>query len=185
MRRLLSILLLLVFAVISTVATGDASSGHYGSGYGGHHYSGSFSHHHPYYRSHSYHSDRIWAGLGIGLLTGAVIGSVLYQVPEERTIVYNTAPPVIVYPDPVVVAQPYPPTPPQAELILRRVKTTAGVLNIRSTPGLEAPIAGQVQQNTILDVLGAAPDWLYIRTETGQYGWVLARYTRQVEEPVG
>lgn len=177
MRRSLSVIIILVFLFVTTVTASLANSRHYSTGHG--------SHHHYSYRGHSHHSDHIWAGLGIGLLTGAVIGSVLYQIPEEQTIIYKTAPPHIIYVDPATVEPPYPTTPPQPQVVLRRVKTTAELLNIRSAPGVDAAIFSQLEQNTILDVLGAAPDWLYVRTETGLYGWVMAEYTTEAEGPVG
>ena len=46
-------------------------------------------------------------------------------------------------------------------------------------------VTSQVQRGDILDVIGAAPDWLYVRTESGLYGWVMAQYTREAEGPVG
>ena len=41
------------------------------------------------------------------------------------------------------------------------------------------------QKGEILDVLGAAADWLYIKTKAGQYGWVMSQYTLEAEGPVG
>lgn len=164
MRKSLSVLLILVLFLSSTVDTSSADSRHHGS---------------------SYHTDHIWAGLGIGLLTGALIGTVLYQPPEERIVVYNPAPPAMVYAEPVIFDQRYLNPAPQPQLVLRRVRTTAGLLNIRSSPGVDAPVNGQAERNAILDVLGAAPEWLYIRTEMGLYGWVMEQYTREAEGPVG
>jgi uncharacterized protein YgiM (DUF1202 family) len=185
MKKSLPILLFLLFFFASTVTSSTAGFRHHGTGYG-YHYSRHFNYHRPYYRGHSYYSNHLWAHLGIGLLTGAVIGSVLYQPPRQRTIVYHSPPPVIVYSDPVVLDRQRTIPPPQMpQLVLRRVKTTPEVLNIRSGPGLNASVYGQIRQNAILDVLGAAPEWLYIRTETGQYGWVMARYTREIDGPVG
>jgi hypothetical protein len=185
MRKSLSVIFFLVLYFISTVETSIAGPRYHSPAYRNHHYSRPYEHYRPYFRDHSYHSGRIWTHLGIGLLTGAVIGSVLYQPPRERIVVYKTPPPVIVYSNPVVIRQRYGPTSPQPQLVLRRVRTIPGLLNVRSGPGLHSSISGQVQQNTILDVLGAAPEWLYIRTETGLYGWIMTQYTREVEGPVG
>ncbi|MGB3212212.1 MAG: SH3 domain-containing protein [Desulforhopalus sp.] len=185
MRNCLPVLGFLVLFVTSTVATSIAGPRYYGTSYRNHRYSTPYTYHRPYYRGYSYHSDRIWTHLGIGLLTGAVIGSVLYQPPRERTIVYNTPPPVYVYSDPVVVYRQYTAAYPQSPAVLRQVITTPKILNIRSGPGLNSAISGQVQQDTVLDVLGAAPEWLYIRTKTGQYGWIMTQYTRGAEGPVG
>jgi len=39
----------------------------------------------------------------------------------------------------------------------------------------------------VVGVVGAAPDWLYIKTENGQYGWIMTRFTDydRVVAPVG
>jgi uncharacterized protein YgiM (DUF1202 family) len=187
MRKSLPVLLFLLLFSISTARPTIAGYRSYGVGYGSHHhYSRSFTHYRPYFHGHSYHSDHIWTDLGIGFFSGAIIGSVLYQPPRQRTIIYNSPPPVIVYSTPVVLNQRYSPIFHQPQdLVLRRVRTTPEMLNIRSGPDVYAAIAGQIPQNTILDVLGAAPEWLYIRTETGQYGWIMVKYTREAEGPVG
>jgi len=177
MRKSLSILLCLVFLLFSTAGSALADFSRHG--HGGHYYR-SYGHHY----SHRGHSAYIWAPLGIGLLTGVVLGSVLYPPPRERTIVYGAPPPVIVYSDPVVVKQPNAP-PSQPQLVLRRVRTTPDLLNVRSGPDLSASITGQVRQDSVVDVLGAAPEWLYVRTEAGFYGWIMTQYTHDVQGPVG
>jgi len=177
MRKSLSILLCLVFLLFST--TGSALAGFSRHNYGGYHYRSYGGHY-----SYRDHSAYIWAPLAFGLLTGVVLGSALYPPPRERTIVYGTPPPVIVYSNPAAIRQPDAP-PAQPQLVLRRVRTTPNLLNVRSGPDLSASIAGQVRQNSIVDVLGAAPEWLYIRTEAGIYGWIMTQYTRSAQGPVG
>jgi len=172
MRKSLSILFLLVIFLTTTVASSVAGGGHYGHG-------------RSYYHGHSHHSGHLWAGLGVGLLSGMVIGSVLYPMYRERTIIYQSPQPVVVYSDPVILSSGSPPPPTQPQLVLRRVVTTPELLNVRSGPDLNASVFDQVPRNTLLDVLGAAPEWLYIRTETGQYGWIMTRYSREAEGPVG
>ena len=81
----------------------------------------SYIHHRSYYRNYYYDSDGDWTRMGIGLLTGVAVGSILYQPPRQQTIVYNNFP----------------------------------------------------------------PDWLYIRTAKGQYGWIMTQYTQAVPRPVG
>jgi hypothetical protein len=105
MRKSLPVLLFLLLFSISTVTPSIAGYRSHGFGYGSQHYARSFTHHRPYYHGHSYYSDYIWTNLGIGLLTGAVIGSVLYQPPRQRAIIYNSPPQVIVYSAPVVLTQ--------------------------------------------------------------------------------
>jgi uncharacterized protein YgiM (DUF1202 family) len=117
-------------------------------------------------------------------LTGAVVGSILTQPPRQRTYIYNT-PPIYVRQEPVIIQQQYIRSPLGQELVLKRVKTTPKLLNIRTGPGIETNVLGQVVEGTTLDVVGAAPDWLYIRMASGQYGWVMSRYTLDAEEPMG
>ena len=185
MRKSLSVLLTLALFLISTVASSFAGSRYYSSGYRNNFHSKAYTHHRPYYRGHHYNSHGHWAELGIGLLTGVAVGSLLYQPPRHRTIVYNNSPPVIVQSAPVIIRQQYAPVHAQPELILRRVRTTPELLNVRSAPDFSATISSQLQQDTILDVIGVTPDWLYIRTAKGQYGWIRAQYTQAAAGPVG
>jgi len=74
---------------------------------------------------------------------------------------------------------------PQPEVVLRQVKITERIVNVRSGPGLDSTIIGQAVAGQTIDVIGAAPDWLYIRTRAGQYGWVMSQYTVASGGPVG
>ena len=74
-------------------------------------------------------------------------------------------------------------TPP--ELVLRQVKIIAKIVNIRSGPGLENTVINQARHNETVDVVGVAPDWLYVKTGKGQYGWLMTQYTLEVDRPVG
>ncbi len=184
MKKPVSIALVLFFCMLSTVPLASAGSRHYNSGYGNY-YRG---HHAPYnhYRyGHSYHSDSFLPLLGIGLLTGAVVGSMIYEPPRHQTVVYNTPPPVIIQSEPIVVTRPMASIAPQSEVVLRQVKITERIVNVRSGPGLDSTIIGQTVAGQNVDVIGAAPDWLYIRTSAGQYGWVMSQYTVESGGPVG
>ena len=191
MKRLVSVLLILMLAVLLP-ASSLAGSRYYSSK---HYHGGYRSHYHPHIYGHShYRSDRSLAYLGVGLLAGAVVGSVLYRPPVERRVVYAVPPPVIVYRNPVLggpqseyypQSQYYPQSDYPDSEVLRQVTATASILNIRSGPGLEEEIIGQAVSGEVLGVIGAAPEWLYVKTSTGQYGWVMARYTQPLEGPVG
>ncbi len=185
MRNSLLFLLLLISSIVSPVTSSFAGYRYYGSGHGNHYYSRSTWYHHSHHYGHPYYSDHIWADVGIGLLTGAVIGSVLFQPPRQPAIIYNSPPPVIYYQAPVILNQSYSQISSQPEQVLRRVRTTPELLNFRSAPNLYAAINGRIPRNAILDVLGEAPGWLYIRTEPGQYGWIMTKYTQKVQGPVG
>jgi uncharacterized protein YgiM (DUF1202 family) len=201
MGKTLTTLTLAAFFIFSTAATSGAWSRHYGPSYRNHYQRSHFhsrplvNHHYGYkshYRYSNRYDDHYWTYLGAGLLTGAALTSLAYRPARERTVIYTTAPPVYTAPPPVIIQQEqvtvrrqYAPPAVQSELILRRVETTAQLLNVRSGPGVGEMVTSQVQRGDILDVLGAAPDWLYVRTESGFYGWVMAQYTREAEGPVG
>ena len=185
MKRSISALLILIFVALVPAAPSLAGSryhsysNHYSGGYGSHYYP---------YRSYSHHhSDRFLTHLGVGLLAGAVVGSILYQPPPPRTVVYTAPPPVIVQSNPIVVRQQpaYYSSPPPAESVLREVKSTVQMLNVRSGPGLDEEVIGQAGLGEVLGVIGAAPEWLYIITEEGRRGWVMTQYTQNVDGPLG
>lgn len=180
MKRLICYLLVLMFAVLVPPTSSLAGSRYYSN----HYYGGYRSHYYPYHHRHSYRSDDSLAYLGVGLLTGAVVGSMLYQPPVQRTVVYSTPPPpIIIHRNPVIVT-PQPEYYPDSE-VLRQVKPTVRLLNLRSGPGLDEEVIGQANFGEILGVIGAAPEWLYVKTQTGKYGWVMTQYTQALEGPVG
>ncbi len=184
MQKPLSILLALSFCILSTAAPVAAGSRYYDHGhsnyYRGYHHSYSYR---PY--RHSYHADRYLPLLGVSLLAGAVVGSMIYEPPRRQTIVYNTPPPVIIQSEPMIHSNTLASVAPQAEIVLRQVKITERIVNVRSGPGLDSSIIGQAVAGQTVDVIGAAPDWLYVRTGTGQYGWVMSQYTVESGSPVG
>lgn len=136
-----------------------------------------------------YHGPNVWGTLGVGLLTGAVIGSLLTPAPAPAPplVIQRTPAPVVVETYPVFQAYAVPsPVPSQMEeYILRTVVTTAPLLNMRSGPGVDSNIIGRLSQGTALGVIGAAPKWLYVKTQDGKYGWVMSNYTREDAVPVG
>lgn len=186
---MISFFLVLMFTALAPTTSAFAGSryysSHYYGGYRSHYYPGGYGgHYYPYRHGHSYHSDDSLAFLGVGLLTGAVVGSMLYRPPVERTVVYATPPPpTIIYRSPVTVT-PQPVYYPDSE-VLRQVKPTVRTLNLRSGPGLDEEVIGHATFDEVLGVIGAAPDWLYVKTQTGQYGWVMTKYTQALEGPVG
>lgn len=180
MKRMTSFFLVLMFTVLVPATSSLAGSRYYSS----HYYGGHRGHYYPYHHSHSYHSDDSLAYLGVGLLTGAVIGSLLYQPPVERTVVYAAPPPPTIVQRTPVIITPQPVYYPDNE-VLRQVKPTVRILNLRSGPGLDEDIIGQATFEEVLGVIGAAPDWLYVKTQNGQYGWVMTQYTQDLEGPVG
>jgi uncharacterized protein YgiM (DUF1202 family) len=176
MRKTLSLLLIFSLLLVSTATLAVAGSRHSYYGYGGHY--------RPYSYGHSHHSDHALGYLGIGLLTGAVVGTILANPPTER-VVYTTPPPVILQSEPIIVTRPPAYGTPDREVVLRQVRITVPSVNVRSGPGLDSGVIGQVVEGQTLDVIGAAPEWLYVKTSSGQYGWVMAQYTVESAEPAG
>jgi len=199
MQRLLSGFLVLVFLTFTPAVHSFAGSRYYSHSYSNHYPSGYYSRHYPrsyynshyYPRRHSYHSDRYLTYLGVGLLTGVVVGSILSQPPAPRTVVYpaqvvySAPPPVIVHSQSPVFVSQQPTYPSDYESILRQVRPSVQILNIRSGPGFEEEVIGQAILGEILGVIGAAPGWLYVKTEEGRYGWVKTEYTQEMSGPVG
>lgn len=188
MGKTLSTLVLTAFLLFSTVEVSQSWSRHYGSSYRSHYHSRPGVHHRyhsNYYKNHYNHSDRYWTYLGVGMLTGAVVSSLAYRPVRERTVVYTAPPQVYIQREHVTVRNQSPLPRVQPGLILRRVETTPQLLNVRSGPGVGEMVTSQVQQGAILEVIGEAPDWLYVKTEDGSYGWVMTQYTREAGGPVG
>lgn len=174
--------LFFVFLVSSLFLFSTAAISLAGHRYGSRNY---YNHYRSYPRHNYSHSNYFWPYLGVGLITGAVIGSLFAEPPRPRTIYYTSTPRVIVQSEPIVVRQQPRPSTPPPELVLRQVKITQGIVNIRSGPGLENVVIDQARQNQTIDVIGAAAEWLYVRTATGQYGWIMTQYTSETDRPVG
>ena len=58
---------------------------------------------------------------------------------------------------------------------------TVNLLNVRSGPGMEHPVIGQVGQGTQLVIQGNATGWYYVRLPNKTNGWVMADYTRPIK----
>ncbi len=58
-----------------------------------------------------------------------------------------------------------------------KVVVTAQRLNVRSGPGQENAVVGKVFSGDILQVIGNAPGWYYVRFADGTSGWVMANFT--------
>jgi len=106
----------------------------------------------------------------VGSLTYYYYGGVYYQqVPSGYVVV--EAPPAA----PVVEEPP--------EVVSGRVSVTAHTLNIRSGPGLNFAIIGQVSRGEVLTIHGNAPEWLYVKLRSGKFGWVMKKFAVPVSPP--
>lgn len=165
-----------LFATFNPVFGGSRYHGHsYRSHHYNHKYYKPYRHHYNYHR---YSSDDIWIGLGIGVVTGVLINAM--TAPPPRTVIYRSPPPVIVHqaPAPVQYRRYTTQLQPSVNQVLRMVQITAPVLNVRFGPDLQTSIIARLPHGARVGVIGAAPDWLYIKTTDGQYGWVMTQYTQ-------
>ena len=112
-----------------------------------------------------------------------LIGGITYYVFEE--IYYRHAPGgYVVVERPVgrVVKETYPVVPSE-ERVGETVSVTAPLLNVRSGPGSNFPVIFQVEEGEVLTVHGYAPDWLYVKSTSNEFGWVMLKYTSSLSPP--
>lgn len=114
------------------------------------------------HRIHAAGGNQFWLGLGLGVMTAALISGAFYQ----------PAPPPI-YPEPMPETY-RPETMPSAAAIVR---VAVVLLNVRSGPGLDQPVITTVRLGDPLEVIRPSADWHLIRTSQGIQGWVMEKYT--------
>jgi len=140
-----------------------------------------------YYRGghgyhHGYSNEDLWVALGIGLLTGGLI-TYMVNSPVSHPVVYSRPKPMVV-PVPSRVEE-YAYAPQSRFPAIEKVVVTAQKLNVRSGPGFNHAISGNVMVGEALDVHGSAPGWFYVRTTSGLYGWVMINFTAPLALPEG
>ncbi|TFG89658.1 MAG: SH3 domain-containing protein [Syntrophobacterales bacterium] len=64
-----------------------------------------------------------------------------------------------------------------ASTTLEQVKVTVHMLNVRSGPGMDHPIISQVPGETTMEVHGNAPAWFFVKLPSGEFGWVMEKFT--------
>jgi uncharacterized protein YgiM (DUF1202 family) len=185
MNRPLSVLAVMILFLVSSTSIAVAGSRHYRHyDYGYRHYGHHpvpYRHYYPAPYRYRHHHDTWLPMLGVGLVTGAMVGAMAATPSPPRTV-YYPAPAVTVYSSQVSTP---PPLVEQPELVLRQVSITEKLVNVRSGPGLDTAVLDRAVAGQVVDVIGAAPEWLYIRTENGRYGWIMTRYTTEVASPLG
>lgn len=80
----------------------------------------------------------------------------------------------------VVVPPPYPTAAATGTIVVQ-----ANALNVRLGPGLDYGVVGVVSGGIQLPIYGSAPDWYYVRTPNGTYGWVMMNFTAPLNAPQG
>jgi uncharacterized protein YgiM (DUF1202 family) len=175
MKKIITILVLVGFLVASA-APMAAAGGH------GHHYRPYVRYHH-----HSYARDNFWIGLGVGVLTGAIVSSIYYDPPPPpRRVVYYAEPQTVVVHNqsPTVIVPPERQFGTALPATYGQVTVTPAALNLRAGPGIDHEVTGRVKKGDVLDVIASQPGWFYIRTPEAVYGWVMDQYTEPAK-PVG
>ena len=66
-----------------------------------------------------------------------------------------------------------------------KASVTVHVLNVRSGPGMGFPVTSQVREGDRLAIQGYAPEWLYVKTSAGGFGWVMQRHTSRLSAQAG
>ncbi|MBN1827823.1 MAG: SH3 domain-containing protein [Deltaproteobacteria bacterium] len=66
---------------------------------------------------------------------------------------------------------------------IEQVTVSNSLLNVRSGPGMNHPIVSQVSLGTLLEVHGNATDWLFVRLPSGEFGWVMKKFTASSTGP--
>ena len=64
-----------------------------------------------------------------------------------------------------------------------QVTTENGNLNLRSGPGTNYPVIGQLKKGTIIGVCENFGDWSYIVDYEGVFGYVSNKYLTPVDKP--
>jgi len=112
----------------------------------------------------------------VGGLTYYVYGGVYYRRVHTGYLVVET-------PAETVAVKEVSPVKPSVEKAGEKVSVTATLLNVRSGPGMDFPVIQQVHEGEQLNIHGYAPDWLYVKLPTGEFGWVMLRHTSPAESP--
>ena len=69
-----------------------------------------------------------------------------------------------------------------ASPVTGQVKVASHMLNVRSGPGMNHPILFQIPNGVVVETHGTAPEWLFVKLPSGEFGWVMQKFT--VSEPV-
>ena len=89
----------------------------------------------------------------------------------------------VVSPPPAIMVQ----APPYrfAELPVpdKQIAVIAQRLNVRSGPGVNQAVVGQVVRGTRLVIQGSAAGWWYVQLPDGESGWVMAAFTTLPPQP--
>lgn len=58
--------------------------------------------------------------------------------------------------------------------VSEQVMVIPRVLNVRQGPGKSHPVIHKAYRDDILEIIGRAPGWVYVRLPYGKFGWVMS-----------
>ncbi len=62
--------------------------------------------------------------------------------------------------------------------LIEEVEVTARMLNVRSGPGKDHTVTSQIPIGTALEVHGVSPEWIFVKLPSGDFGWIMKKFTR-------
>lgn len=71
----------------------------------------------------------------------------------------------------------------QPAVVAGRVVVTAQALNVRTGPSSQNTIINTVRSGDVLEIIGNAPGWYYIKLTNNTFGWIMAKYTTPLLQP--
>lgn len=112
----------------------------------------------------------------VGGLTYYVYGSVYYRRIGSGYLVVEP-------PAQTVVIKEISPVVPSEQSVGEKVLVAVPLLNVRSGPGITFPVIREIRKDQMLTIHGYAPEWLYVELQSGEFGWVMLRYTSSLSPP--
>ncbi len=144
----------------------------------------------PYRSSHHIHHYNdgavvvgILGAIGLGLLVGATVERANHSYAPAAVPVYPPAAAPVYVPASPVAAPAYAPVSQPVASIAGTLVVTTPRLYVRSGPGMQHAVIGEVQMNNVLKIVGSTDGWWRIHLYGGQYGWVMSDYTRPFADP--
>jgi len=107
-------------------------------------------------------------------LTYFVYGGVFYGRASAGYVVVNAPATLIVEEAAPALVEP-------SEEASGQVSVTADVLNVRLGPGKGYKVLYQMHKGYVLEVYGKTTGWLYVELPNGEFGWILTRFTIQLD----
>lgn len=126
------------------------------------------------------------------VLTPPPVGSVILELPSGHVgfwangiqyyyygnVYYKRVPKGYVVVDPPYDSSSKPPVVHQSVVpTTNEVKVLPPMLNVRSGPGTDHEVIFQVPQGMILEIHGDATEWLFVKLPSGEFGWVMKKFT--------